>query len=165
MKNWMIALLMNVIQVVSAQAAPALFEDNVLTLGDAIVIEGATPRYYQDVRLSPTPSGDFKVLGATEKALAMVTELTVTVIETEPVQVEVGVIGYMANPCIELNTAVTRKGSTFYVVVGENPLQTLVACAQVIQPYELEIPLNVKGLPSGDYVVMVNGDSIEFDLD
>lgn len=165
MKNWMIALLMNVIQVVSAQAAPALFKDNVLTLGDAIVIEGATPRYYQDVRLSPTPSGDFKVLGATEKALATVTELTVTVIETEPVQVEVGVIGYMANPCIELNTAVTRKGSTFYVVVGENPLQTLVACAQVIQPYELEIPLNVKGLPSGDYVVMVNGDSIEFDLD
>ena len=154
----MIALFFNVIQIVSANAAPALFSDNVLTLGDAIVIEDENTRYYQDVRLSPTPSGDFKVLGAVEKALA-------TVIETYPVQVELGVTGYMANPCIDLNTAVTRKGRTFYVVVGETPLQTLVACAQVTQPFELEIPLDVRGLPSGDYVVKVNDDSIEFDLD
>ena len=135
MKNWMIALFFNVIQIVSAHATPALFSDNVLTLGDAIVVEGENTRYYQDVRLSPTPNGDFKVLGGVEKALATVTELTVTVIETDPVQ------------------------------VGETPLQTLVACAQVTQPFELEIPLDVRGLDSGDYVVMVNGDSIEFDLD
>ena len=165
MKNWMIALFFNVIQVVSAHAAPALFSDNILTLGDAIVVEGEETRYYQDVRLSPTPNGDFKVLGGVEKALATVTELSVSVIETNPVQVEVGVTGYMANPCIDLNTAVTRKGKTFYVVVGETPLQTLVACAQVTQAFELEIPLDVRGLDSGEYVVMVNGDSIEFDLD
>lgn len=165
MKRWIIALCINVIQIVSANAAPALFKDNVLTLGDAIVVEGGNTRYYQDVRLSPTPSGDFKVLGAVERALATVTELTVTVIEIEPVQVEVGVTGYMANPCIDLTTAVTRKGDTFYVVVGETPLQTLVACAQVTQPFMLEIPLDVTGLPGGDYVVWVNGDDIEFDLD
>lgn len=165
MKNWMIALAMNVVHIMNAHAAPVLFVDNVLMLEDAIVIEGKNTRYYQDIRLSPTPSGDLKVLSAVEKSLATVTEISVAVLESDPVQVEVGVVGYMANPCIELNTAVSRKGNTFYVVVGETPLQTLVACAQVIQPFELQIPLDVKGLSSGGYLVMVNGDSIEFDLD
>ena len=165
MRNWMIALLINVLEIAGAHAAPALFSDNVLTLSDAIVMEGENARYYQDVKLGLTASGEFKVIDAVEKSLANIIELSVAVIETNPVQVELGVSGEMANPCIDLNTAVTRKGNTFYVVIGETPLQTLVACAQVIQPFDLEIPLDVKGLPSGNYGVMVNGDSIDFDLD
>ncbi len=165
MRNWIIALLVNVVEIVSVNAAPALYSDNVLTIGDAIVLEGETTRYYRDIRLAATPNGEFKVIDAVEKSLANITEISVAVIETDPVQVEVGVSGEMANPCIDLQTAVTRKDNTFYVVVGETPLQTLVACAQVIQPFDLEIPLDVKGLPSGNYVVLVNGDSIDFDLD
>jgi len=165
MRIWMIALLVNVLLIVSAHGAPALFADNVLTIEDAIVLEGDKTRYYQNIRLSPTPDGDFKVVGAVEKSLVTVTDILVRIEKTNPVQVEVVLKGYMANPCVEISTAVTRKGSTFYVVVAQTPLQTLVACAQVIKPFELKVPLEVKGLASGKYIVMGNSASSSFALD
>ena len=70
----------------------------------------------------------------------------------------------MGNPCIELNTAVSRKGRIFYVVIGETPLQTLVACAQVTKPFTLEIPLDVTELGAGEYNVQVNNANTIFHL-
>lgn len=165
MKNWMFAVMVTSAYSLKAQAEPVLFSDNVLMLGDAIVIEGKETRYYDNVRLSPTANGEFKVLDAVEKSLATVTETSVSIIETLPVQVFVKATGYTPTPCFELETAVTRKDTNFYAVVAMNPLQTLVACAQVLQPYTLDIPLDVKNLPSGDYSVIVNGMSVGFHLD
>ena len=58
-----------------------------------------------------------------------------------------------------------RRDNTFFVVVGETPLQTLVACAQVTEPFDITLPLDVKDLPAGDYLVVVNGDEIDFTID
>ena len=165
MKNWMIGLLVGLLQTVAHAADSALFVDNVLTISDAIVMEGETPRYYRDVRLELTANGDFRVLDGVEKTLAYIEELAVGVFFTDPVEVELNVVGYLANPCIELNTAVTRKGNTFFVVIGETQLQTLLPCAQVIEPFDISMPLDVTGLPAGDYLVVVNGDSIDFTLE
>jgi hypothetical protein len=165
MKNGMIGLLACLLTTWAVAGDSALYKDKVLTISDAIVMEGETPRYYRDVRLEIDANGNFTVADAVEKTLAYVEELAVGVFSSDPVEVELNVVGYLANPCIELNTAVSRKGNTFFVVVGENPLHTLVACAQVIVPFDIRLPLDVKGLPAGVYLVVVNDKTIEFNLE
>ncbi|MDO9478473.1 MAG: hypothetical protein Q7L07_17330 [Pseudohongiella sp.] len=158
-------LLASVLTSTSAAADSVLYKDNQLTISDAIVMEAGKTSYYRQVRLEALPNGDFRVVEAVEKQLAYVEELSVAVLFTDPVEVEVGIVGYMSNPCVEMNTTVARRDNTFFVAVGETPLQTLVACAQVIVPFNLTLPLDVKGLPAGDYRVVVNGDDIDFTLD
>jgi hypothetical protein len=166
MKNWISGLLLAMGLASGAQAVEsALYVDNVLTISDAIVMEGDKPRYYRDVQLEIAANGDFRVVDAVEKQLAYVEEIAVAVLFTDPPQVELNVVGYKSNPCVELNIAVTRKGNTFYVAVGETPLQTLVACIQVTDPFDIMISLDVRGLPVGNYQVIVNDQTIDFDLE
>lgn len=162
---FMLCLLVGLLHTASAVADSAVYNGNDLTISDAIVLDGDKLSYYRQVRLSVLPNGDFRVIEAVEKQLAHVNELSVAVMATEPVEVELGIVGYKSNPCVELNTTVARRGNTFLVAVGETPLQTLVACIQVIEPFELILPLDVKGLPAGDYLVVVNGDEIDFTID
>jgi len=161
----MLCLLVSVLHTASAVAESALYKDNELTISAAIVMEGDKPTYYQQVRLQALPNGDFRVVDAVQQQLAYIEELSVAVFFTDPVEVELGIEGYLSNPCVDMHTTVARKGNTFYVAVGETPLQTLVACAQVTEPFEVTLPLDVKGLPAGDYLVVVNGDEIDFTLD
>ena len=93
-------------------------------------------------------------------------EATVAVINTQPPQVELQIRGYLPNPCIEREpVAVAREGDEFHVLVAMNVLQTLVACIQVIQPFELTVPLDVTDLPNGRYTVDVNNKfKLTFDL-
>lgn len=161
----MLCLFVSVLHTASAVADSAIYKDSELTISDAIVVEGNKPTYYQQVRLQALPNGDFRVVEAVEKQLAYIEELSVAVFFTDPVEVEVGIEGYMSNPCVDMHTTVARRDNTFFVVVGETPLQTLVACAQVTVPFEITLPLDVKDLPAGDYLVIVNGDEIDFTLD
>ncbi|ALO45748.1 hypothetical protein [Pseudohongiella spirulinae] len=161
----MTGLMVGLLQTAHAQRDSVLYEDNELTINDAIVRNAGTTHYFKEVRLTMTQNGDFKVVDSVEKQLAYINELSVAVSFTDPAEVELGVVGYKSTPCVELDIAVTRKNSTFYVAVGETPLQTLVACVQVIEPFEITFPLDVKGLPLGDYLVVVNGDEIDFTLE
>tara|TARA_R110001592_G_scaffold5923_4_gene32274 strand:+ start:1159 stop:1620 length:462 start_codon:yes stop_codon:yes gene_type:complete len=149
----------------AAAAEPVLFIDNMLRLDDVIVIEGESTRFYQQVQLEPSKDGNFKVVGGLEKSLATITETSVNVLQTTPVQVQLEVSGYMDTPCVQLETAVTRRGDVFYVVFAQTPLQTLVACAQVIEPFERVVALDVSDLGLGDYTVQVNNQSIAFRLE
>ena len=160
-----LCLIVSVLHTASAVADSVLYKDNELTISDAIVMEGDTPTYYQQVRLQALPNGDFRVVEAVNKQLAYVEELSVAVLFTDPVEVELGIKGYLSTPCVQMHTTVARKGNTFFVAVGETPLQTLVACVQVTEPFEITLPLDVKGLPTGDYRVVVNGDEIDFTLE
>jgi len=164
MKKWLIGMALILVQV-TAFAEPALFVDNVLNIKEGIVVEGQDVRYYSNIRLVLTPNGDFQAIHAESKNLVHLDEISVAVIETEPVQVELAVEGYRSNPCVDVDTIVTQKGNSFYVMLTETPLQTLVACAQVIDPYQDTIPLGVTGLPAGNYLVNINGMEIDFDLD
>lgn len=158
-------LMASVLQTAHAQRDSVLYLDNELTINDAIVMDGGHTHYFNEVRLAMNANGDFTVVDAIEKQLAYVEELSVAVLFTDPAEVELGVVGYKSTPCVELDIAVTRKGSTFFVAVGETPLQTLVACVQVTEPFDITFPLDVKGLPLGDYLVVVNGDEIDFTLE
>jgi len=164
MKNWIVGLLLCLVFATYSFAAPAVFKDSVLTIDEGIVVHGDESSYYRDIRLVVNPAGDFKLLEAERRSPAHVDEVSVAVIETNPVQVEVIVIGYKSTPCVELEYAVARSGSMFHIVIAENPLQTLVACIQVTEPFELSVVLDVVGLPAGEYQVNVNGHEVDFAL-
>ena len=166
MRKWTIGLIAGLMPLLAAEAAePVLFIDNILRLDDVIVMEGETTRFYQQVQLEPSKDGDFKVVGGVEKSLAAITEMSVNILQTTPVQVQLEVNGYMDTPCVQLETAVTRRGDVFYVVFAQTPLQTLVACVQVIEPFERVVALDVSDLGLGDYTVQVNKQSIAFRLE
>lgn len=158
-------MMLGILTTANAVADSVLYKDNELTISDAIVMEGETPRYYQQVRLTALPNGDFRIVDAVEKQLAYINEVSVAVLEKDPVEVELNIAGDMSTPCVELNTTVSRRDDTFYVVVGETPLQTLVACIQVLKPFEMTLPLDVQDLPAGDYRVVVNGEETDFTID
>lgn len=162
MRNWMMPLALAGLPVLGVQAQPALFDDEVLTIKEAIVVESGQTRYYENVQMRIENNGDFKVLDAVEKPLATITEKSVDILESNPVQAILQVKGYKPTPCYELHQAVTREGDTFHVVISLNVLQTLVACVQVIDPFELSIPLDVSTLPPGQYHVNLNGESLSF---
>lgn len=165
MRKSTLGLMAALMPLLTAAAEPVLFIDNKLRLDDVIVIEGETTRLYQQVQLEPSKDGNFKVVGGVEKSLATITEASVKILESSPVQVQLDVSGYMDTPCIQLETAVTRRGDVFYVVFAQTPLQTLVACAQVIEPFERVVALDVSDLGFGDYTVLVNNQSIGFRLE
>ena len=164
MKRCIVGCLLFMVFATGSFAAPAVFKDSVLTIDEGIVIEGDESTYYTDIRLGVSADGDFKLLEADRKNPAHVDEISVAVLETSPAQVEVVVIGYKSTPCVELEYAVAKSGTKFHIVVAENPLQTLVACIQVIEPFELSLPLDVVGLPAGEYQVNVNGHEVVFTL-
>ena len=165
MKKWTLGLIASLMPLLSTHAEPVLFIDNILRLDDVIVQEGKTTRFYQQVQLAPSKDGNFKVLAGVEKSLATVTAKSVNILQTTPVQVALEVSGYMDTPCIQLETAVTRRDDVFYVVLAQTPLQTLVPCIQVIEPFERVLTLDVSDLSFGDYTVLVNNQSIAFRLE
>lgn len=147
-----------------AQAAPAVFQGSVLTIEEAIVLQGGKAVYYRDLQLQVSGDRNFQVVGAQATPLATVEEVSLVELHTEPAQIELVIAGYKSTPCVELKTAVVRHESSFHVVVAEIPLQTLVACIQVIEPFQLVLPVDVTGLPPGEYTVNVHGQELDFSL-
>ena len=95
--------------------------------------------------------------GEMPEGLATVESLDVVMLMSFPLQVHLEVQGYLPNPCTEIGEIQTeRDGYTFEVTIP-----TLrdpgVDCIQVIADFEVNIPLDVYGLPAGDYQVKVNG--------
>ncbi len=163
MKIW--SLLFAGLLAAPVHAEPVLFKDNKMILSEAIVLEGKQTRFYKDIHMGVNAQGDFRVISAAELPLAAVSRAEVVTLESFPVQIHLKVSGYKPTPCYELEEAVTRDGSTFHVVVGLKALQTLVACVQVIDPFTVTIPLDVKDLGPGRYEVMVNNDTqVSFQL-
>lgn len=165
MKNVISALALSLLQVTASNAAPAFYKDSLLQIKEGIVVLGEEIRYYKNLQLEMKSDGDFRVVEGESLSLAQIDELTVAVLFTEPVQVELLVQGNKSIPCVELESAVTREGDTFYVAVAERQLQTFDVCIQVLEPYELLLELDVADLPPGDYLVKVNRDVTEFTLE
>jgi pimeloyl-ACP methyl ester carboxylesterase len=80
-------------------------------------------------------------------------------------QVQVTVQGNLPDGCTQLGEAeVTRTGEEFAVTLPTSrPADAF--CTQALVPFAETIPLDVTGLPAGDYVVNVNGVSEAFTLE
>jgi len=161
-----------VISLVAAICIPAVvladvpvYRDQSLSIKEALVVTASGTSYYKDIKLSANPDGSFKLVQAERLELTHVDEVKVQVQQSQPVQVSVEVSGYLPTPCYQLEEpAVRREGSTFTIVLAQRVLQTFAACVQVIEPFTVVVPLNIRDLQAGHYNVSVNGHQSGFDL-
>jgi hypothetical protein len=142
----------------TAQAEVPVYRNQELTLPGALVVNANGANYYGDVRFAANEDGTFTLVDAHRRNLAMVNDVTLVIEESFPVQVSAEVSGDLSVACVDLEEpGVIRDGNTFTVVLAETPLDPLILCAQALAGYEISIPLDVRGLQAGQYIVDVNG--------
>ena len=107
----------------------------------------------------PTPPG------GDDTGLAQVDSIDIVILESFPVQVHVLTRGTLPDSCTTIDQiSKERDGTTFRVTLTTAHPEG-VACAQVLTPFEENIPLDVYGLDAGTYTVDVNGVTGTFTLD
>ena len=112
---------------------------------------------------SPTPT-QTTTQGDETVNLANVNTIEIMLLESFPVQVNVGASGEHPDSCTKVDEITTRReGNTFVVTISAfRPADAM--CAEVITPYEEVIALDVVGLKAGVYTVEVNGIRDTFEL-
>jgi hypothetical protein len=121
---------------------------------------GVQPTAYAPATDVPTePSDDGVVEG-----MANVTSVEILILESFPVQIHVVARGSLPDGCTTLDeVTVERTANTFQVTITTvRPVG--IACTEAEVPFERVIPLDVYGLPTGIYTVVVNGVSGTFEL-
>lgn len=142
----------------TVQAEPAIYKEEVLMIPSGAVITTDDQSYFRDIRLVRESDGRFQVISASSRNLATVEVVEALILESFPVQVNLQVRGYKSLPCVGFEeTAISQTGNRFDVVLAETKLGPAETCIAVIDPFETNIPLDVRGLSAGTYTVNVNG--------
>lgn len=146
----------------AAEEVPS-FQDNTLSIPRV-----DTPQQvgkYQFVQFRLAPDGRWDLLQASEPMRAYIAQIEVKILESFPVQIHILVSGNLPTPCYQLDPINKRYADNhFEVAINTTLLQTVIACIQVLQPFQVTVPLDVYGLPAGSYQVHVNDKSMSFEL-
>lgn len=96
---------------------------------------------------------------------ATVDAISIVILESFPVQVNVNVSGYLGDGCTTLGDITTNKeDNTFFVnITTKRPADAI--CTQQLVTFEEGILLDVEGLAAGIYTVNVNGVTDSFVLE
>jgi inhibitor of cysteine peptidase len=97
---------------------------------------------------------------------AVVEELSLMIMESYPLQVSAQLSGYLPDGCTTINEVQSSmKGDTFTIEIVTQRPGGDVACTMAIVPFEENVPLEVEGLPAGEYTVRVGELSETFTLE
>jgi inhibitor of cysteine peptidase len=110
-----------------------------------------------DEAVPPTAPG-----GGVQYDEAPVENVEVMMLESFPLQVQLKVEGYMPDGCTEIESTEIEQQDNHFEVTITTSRPTDLACTEAIEPFELNIPLDVYGLPAGEYSVDVNGVAASF---
>jgi len=105
---------------------------------------------------APKDSGDFI------RGEAAVEDVEILFLESFPLGVHAVASGYLPDPCTEIDEVCVKQDGNHFEVLITTLREAEVMCAQVLEAFEQNIPLDVYGLPAGDYTVTVNGVDAEF---
>lgn len=95
--------------------------------------------------------------------LAAINSVSIMDSETFPIQKILQVQGDLPNGCTYLNEAQQlRDGNVFYVNLSTRTEGDV--CTEALVPYDVKIPLNITNLPSGVYLVNINGREMSFEI-
>lgn len=98
---------------------------------------------------------------------ADVEEIDILIMESFPVQVAVVARGHLRDSCTEIDeirrTFDTETKTFFVEITTIRPADAV--CAQVLEPFEERVTLDVDGLPAGTYTADVNDVTDTFTLD
>ena len=88
-------------------------------------------------------------------------EIVLNIMESWPLQVSATVRGNLADACVVLDDiTATREGNVFSLRIHTH--REGEVCAQMLVPFEETVPLDVKGLPAGTYIVQAGKVSATF---
>lgn len=149
----------------STQADVPVYRDQTLTLSETLVIEDNGPRYYRNVKLAANPDGSFSVVDGERRNLALIHDISFLMLPGLPLEMSVEVHGDMSQSCLALEQPlVSRKDFVFTVAVAETPQDPRIQCFNPATDFVINVPLEVEGLPPGEYTVRVNGVEKRFTL-
>lgn len=151
-----------------ALADPAIYRDNVMRLPAGAVIGPNVREYYADIEMTTDATGKLKINKAKRMPLVYIDSVIPTVVEEEDERsVTLTIAGDKSVPCTELlEPAVSYKNGEFIVLLAEkNVLPAGQACTTVLDPFEIEVELDISKLDAGSYAVEVNGEELEFELE
>jgi len=97
-------------------------------------------------------------------AEANVEEVQIQILESFPVQVNVVAQGTLPDACTTIDQIEQRREEDVFFVTITTARPAGLACAEVIEPFEQVVPLDVVGLSAGEYTVDVNGVRETFEL-
>lgn len=150
----------------SVKAAPAIYREGMLEIPEGIMIDEAGDHYFRNIKLRTEANGALRIVRAQPRKLITLEELELNQVYGDVPTVELLVKGYKSMPCTSLEpVAVRRVNYTFHVLVAESGPDPLALCAQMLDPVELTIELDVTGLPPGEYEARVNNEPMEFTLE
>jgi hypothetical protein len=111
---------------------------------------------------APTPADTSTAPSA---SVALVQSIEIQILESHPVQVNAVARGQLPDAGCTTIASVdqVRDGNTFKITL-RTTTDPLALCAQALTPFEQVIPLDVRDLPPGEYVVNVNGVEQSFEL-
>ena len=84
------------------------------------------------------------------------------ILESFPLQVMAAVNGNLPDGCTEIYDSHVERTDNAFSVTLTTARPTDAECTEALVPYQENIPLDVYGLPAGDYTVTVNGVSAGF---
>jgi len=157
-------ILMSILNIAMAETPP-LFENEILTI--PVVNTADQVGKYEQVRFKVAKDGRWDLVSYTEPRQGTVETISINMLESFPVQIQVVAAGYFPSGCYSLGkTHIVRENNQFTIVINSTVLQTLelMACTQALVPFEVTIPLEVNGLDAGIYQVDVNDITDEFEL-
>lgn len=150
----------------STLAQPATYQHQTLRIPQGAVVGESGPAYFENIELQADALGRLIVTAAEERPLVSISELSISIMESLPVQVSVNVSGNKSVPCVELLTpAVAVSEGGFTVTLAESVLGPNETCIAVLDPFETSVSLPVEGLAAGTYTVTVNDMQTEFTLE
>jgi inhibitor of cysteine peptidase len=128
-------------------------------VSEPLPTEPVVPTEPEPAEPKPEPQKDTLV-----RDLAPIDDVQVMLLESFPVQVNVAIRGYLPDACTEIeHVKQDASGNTFKITIGTVRPKEL-ACADVIEPFEEVVSLDVLGLKAGVYTVDVNGVTQTFEL-
>jgi hypothetical protein len=137
----------------------ALFSAMVLLVACGGEPEASAPTPSPTTEPTPAPGSNEPTRGQ-----AVVNSIDVLILESFPVQVNVVASGDLPDSCTQIDEIISQQTDNTFRVAITTLRQPDLACTQALVPFEQSIPLDVAGLPAGDYSVLVNGVSGSFNL-
>lgn len=111
------------------------------------------------------PSGDLEPSELVIIDLAQVDSVELLIMESFPLQVAVLVRGNLPDGCTQIdgsNQQIDRNVIAINLYTEKSDAD--LACTEALVPYEVNISVDVLGLPAGDYTVLVNDVAVPYPL-
>lgn len=149
-----------------AMADPAVYRGNTMNIDSGVLITNSKQQYYTNIVLNADANGKLTIVSAKQRPLVYIDNVIPTVVENaEERSVTLTIAGNKSVPCVELEeVAVSRKDEVFTVLIAETELGPAESCIAMLDPFEIDVPLDVYDLHSGTYKLIVNGEESGFVL-